>query len=69
MPDQPSRAGRRGFLGTASLGATFDRAPGALAQTGGGTPPTAAGRPVITRRIGRTGQAVTALGLWNLPDL
>ena len=66
MTDEVSRAGRRGFLGAAALGATLAGAHGALAQAGGGAVPaataTAAG-PVITRRIGRTGQTVTALGL------
>ncbi|MGX9964143.1 aldo/keto reductase [Roseomonas sp. F4] len=63
MTDQFSPAGRRGFLGAAALGATLAGAPGALAQTGAGTPATAAATPVLTRRIGRTGQTVTALGL------
>jgi aryl-alcohol dehydrogenase-like predicted oxidoreductase len=65
MTDQLSRAGRRGFLGAAALGATLAGAGGALAQAAGGasaTPSTAA-KPVITRQIGRTGQTVTALGL------
>lgn len=65
MTDQRSRAGRRGFLGAAALGATLAGTQGALAQSRGGTPAAtmAAGEPVITRRIGRTGQVVTALGL------
>ncbi|MBB5695494.1 aldo/keto reductase [Muricoccus pecuniae] len=62
MTSSIARAGRRGLLGAAAIGATLAGARGALAQAAGGAAPAAAG-PVITRRIGRTGQVVTALGL------
>lgn len=67
MADAPSRAGRRGFLGTAGATALGVAAAGtgdALAQAGTpAAPATRAADPVITRRIPRTGQTVTALGL------
>lgn len=63
MTQQPSRTGRRGLLGAAALGATLASTSSAVAQTG--TPPISptTAEPVITRRIGRTGQEMTALGL------
>jgi hypothetical protein len=67
MADDASRAGRRGFLGATALGAILAGARSTLAQTRGGPAPAAtAGAsdgPVIMRRIGPTGQTVTALGL------
>lgn len=65
MTQNASRAGRRGFLGATALGAALAGTSGALAQGREGAAPLAdAGAdPVITRRIGRTGQTVTALGL------
>jgi aryl-alcohol dehydrogenase-like predicted oxidoreductase len=61
MTNNTFQAGRRGLLGAAVLGATLVGAQDVLAQVGG-TAPGATG-PVTTRRIGRTGQTVTALGL------
>lgn len=66
MTDDTLRAGRRSLLGAAALGATLVGTQDALAQAGGRAPaaaPDATAGAVITRRIGRTGQAVTALGL------
>lgn len=66
MNNDMSGVGRRGLLGVAALGANLAAASGARAQAGPGTMPAASqatAGPVITRRIGRTGQVVTALGL------
>jgi len=66
MHNDASGVGRRGLLGFAALGANLAAAGGALAQSGRSAmaiaSPASAG-PAITRRIGRTGQTVTALGL------
>jgi len=65
MTDQLSRASRRGFLGAAAVGATLASTRSALAQADGDTAAaaTAAAAPPLTRRVGRTGQEMTALGL------
>ncbi|MFC3123464.1 aldo/keto reductase [Pseudoroseomonas globiformis] len=64
MTDNTSHSSRRGLLGAAALGATLVGMRSLQAQTGGAVPTTTSeAAPVITRRIGRTGQTVTALGL------
>ncbi|WP_120010012.1 aldo/keto reductase [Teichococcus vastitatis] len=65
MTDNISHASRRGLLGAAALGTTWAGARSALAQASGSAAPAmkSATAPVLTRRIGRSGQTVTALGL------